>query len=177
MDDLERVNQFRNRLVAFVNFVGDHMSRGSPPSVHAQVHIGSEQTALVQDYGRIYATVRPYGIAQMTQFGGIVSPDVVRDAIGRLDHPSYQAIATMAVHHLDWIVGLMRADAEDRGGRRRPDDLYRLTSPVYWVACVGVFVRWLLGTNGGRLAAAAGAVFLAVISGAAQAVFTKLIGP
>jgi len=72
---------------------------------------------------------------------------------------------------------ISRADIEDRPGRRAPDDLYRLTSPVYWAASTGAFVRWVLGTNRGRLVAAGGAVILAIISGAAQAVFTKLMGP
>jgi hypothetical protein len=111
----------------------------------------------------------------VTQFGGIISQDVVRDSIGRLDHPSYPALARMAVQHLDWIIGLRRADVED-GGRRDPDDLYRLTSPVYWFGRLGAALRWFLGTNGGRLLAAGGAIALAIVSGAAQAVFTKIIG-
>jgi hypothetical protein len=176
MDELARVFAFHNRLVAFVNYVGKQMSHGGPPSAEARAHIGLEQAGLVQDYGRVYATVKPYGVASMTQFGGIVSQDVVRDAIGRLDHPSYPSLANMAVQHLNWIIGLMRADVENRPARRAPDNIYRLTSPVFWLGRFGAGFRWLLGTNGGRIAAAGGTVVLAIISGAAQAVFTKLIG-
>ncbi|MBA3875638.1 MAG: hypothetical protein C0498_01655 [Anaerolinea sp.] len=164
--DLERVVAFRNRLVEYANFVRDNVIRFVPTDDRAQQRIGTESALLAQEYGRLYKVIARYGIAQMTQFGGIASTDVVRDTIGSPGHPSYNAMAGMAIQHLDMAIGRMRADVED--GPTRPvsrDELYRLTSPLFWLGQLVVFLRWLIGTTRGRIAAALGVLIVAVISG------------
>ncbi len=178
-EDLARVVEFRNRLVAYANYVRENVGRLVPTPDHPQRHIGEESAWLAQEYGRVYGLIRPYGIAQMTQFGGIASTDVVRDTIGGPGHPEYRAIAGMAVQHLDTVIGRMRAEVEDRNGRPLDRDaLYRLTSPLYWFGRAAGFVRWLRGTSRGRKAAAISLVMVAIISGvvsgAAQAWFEKV---
>jgi hypothetical protein len=179
-EDVVRVADFRNRLVAFANYLDAHRpAYGEELKPAARQHVGTEQSALGQDYGRVYNVIKPYGIASMTQFGGIVSQDVVRDAIGRLDHPSYPTVAQMAIQHLDMIIGHLRAEVEDRPARiTSPDALYRYTSPVYWLGRLLALLRWLVMTNVGRITAIVGAVILAVIggvvSGAAQAWFERV---
>jgi hypothetical protein len=178
-EDVVRVVEFRNRLVTFVNYVGENAGTYEQPPQDVVRHIGQEQSWLAQEYGRVYRTVAPYGIAQMSRFGGIVSQDVVRDAIGRLDHPSYPALSQMAVQQLDTVIGHLRAEVEDRPDRpaRSTDDLYRLTSPLYWLGALVRLAARLLSTNRGKIAAALGAVALAIIgavaSGWAEAFFAS----
>jgi hypothetical protein len=179
-EDLIRVAEFRNRLVAFMNYLGENVRRYESTPQHVQSHIGDEQAWLAQEYGRVYKLVEPYGIAQMTQFRRIASTDVVRDAIGSPTHPEYGALAQMAVQHLDMVIGQMRAEVEDRSATRRlPDDLYRLTSPVYWLGRFIIFGRWLLGTTRGRIAGGISLLVVAIVSGivsgAAQAWFQQLM--
>jgi hypothetical protein len=171
-EDVVRVAEFRNRLVAFANYIDAHRpDYGEDLKPAARQHIGTEQSGLAQDYGRVYKVIQPYGIASMTQFGGIVSQDVVRDAIGRLDHPSHPALAQMAVQHLDVILGHLRAEVEDHPARTTsPDALYRWTSPVYWIARLLAVVRRLLSTNRGRIVAGVGVLLIAIISGIASGV-------
>jgi hypothetical protein len=194
-EDVIRVVEFRNRLVAFANYIDAHRpAYGEELKPAARQHIGTEQTGLGQDYGRVYNVIKPYGIASMTQYGGIVSQDVVRDAIGRLDHPSYPALAQMAIQHLDVIIGHLRAEVEDEPANGRTlateppdvrdwgftsDDVYRVTSLVYWLGKLVGLIGWLLSTTRGRIAAITGAVALAIIggvvSGAAQAWFEQFL--
>jgi hypothetical protein len=178
--DLNRVVEFRNRLVAFENYVAAERSSNAPQTPESKNHLAAEQSGLQQDYGSVWGLISRYGPAQMSQYGGIVSQDVVRDAIGRLDHPGYTALAAMAVSHLDWIVGVIRADVEGRGPRRTQDDLYRVTSPIYWIGQLGAFLRWLIGTNRGRIVAAISALVLAIVtglaSGAGKAIVDQLSG-
>lgn len=177
VQDLARVAEFRNRLVAFANYIDAHMpDYGEDLKPAARQHIGAEQSGLAQDYGRVYKVLAPYGIASMTQFGGIVSQDVVRDAIGRLDHPSYPTLAQMAVQHLDVILGHLRAEVEDGSVRTAsPDALYRYTSPVYWFGRLVALVRRLIGTTRGRIAAAIGAILIAIIVGIATGTAQALV--
>ena len=175
--DLQRVIAFRNRLVAFVDYVGENarLRRLAPQDVQGDT--SQEQAWLAQEYGRVYRVIQPYGIAQMTQFGGIASTDVVRDTIGSLGRPSYGAMAGMAIQHLDMVIGRMRADVEDQADTspRSSDALYRYTSLAYWLGRLLALVRWFFFTGRGRVVTVIGAVVLAIIggivSGAAQAWF------
>jgi hypothetical protein len=58
--------------------------------------------------------------------------------------------------------------------------LYRLTSPLYWLAQAATFIRWVMGTNRGRIAAAISALILAIVGGIgtgwAQAWFGRILG-
>ena len=178
--DVIRVAEFRNRLVVFVNYVGENVRRNESTPQDVQSRIGEEQAWLGQEYGSVYRVIVPYGIPQMQQFGAIVSSDAVRDAIGRLDQPSYPALAQMAIQHLDMVIGRMRADVEER--RLAPgssDTIYRLTSPVYWGGRLVAALRRLLSTNRGRITAVISVLVVAVIggivSGVAQAWFEALL--
>lgn len=64
----------------------------------------------------------------MRAYGMTVSQDVVRDAIQSPTHPGCGDLAKMAIGSLDMIIGQLSADV----GTRKVDDLYRLTSPLFW---------------------------------------------
>jgi hypothetical protein len=176
-DEVTRVIEFRERLVAYANYVTEHvhgLGYGGQVSARVRTHIGEEQSWLAQEYGAIHKTIARYGTAMMTQFGGIASQDAVRDAIGSPTHPSYADLARFAIGHLDTIIGRLRAEAASR--RVSMDDVYRATSPVFWIARLLAGVRRLLSTTRGRIVAAIGAVILVLIGAFAQAFFTKFLG-
>lgn len=178
-DDLERVTAFRERFVTYANFVTEKvhgLGYVEQPSKRDQAHIGQEQTWLRQEYGAIQRTISRFGTAKAMQFGMVMSYDVVRDTIGMPTHPSYGEMASLAVGHLDTIIGKLRAEVESQ----RPvsmDDVYRATSPVFWLAKIIDAIRRLLGTTRGRIVAAVSAGLLALIGAFAQAWFAKLLGP
>ena len=146
------------------------------PPDHVAEHIGKEQAWLAQEYGRVYRLLEPYGPAQMQQYGMVVSQDVIRDAIGNPTHPGYADVARFAVQQLDTVIGHLRAEVEERGPWT-PDDIYRVTSPVYWLGQLLVFVRWLVSTNRGRIVALIGIVIGGFASGAASALVERVVGP
>lgn len=167
--ELDRVVEFRNRLVAYANLVRENVIRFVPTPDHKQQRIGEESAWLAQEYGRVYKLILPYGIAQMTQFGRIASTDAVRDTIGSPGHPEYTAMAGMAIQHLDMVIGRMRAEVEDRAGKSvDPEALYRLTSPVYWLGRLAALIHWLVTTKGGRIVALVGTFVGIVVGGIAS---------
>lgn len=178
--DVERVRAFRDRLVRFLNVVLEN--RGRRPvglmDDQAVLRIAPEQTWLGQEYGRLYRVINRYGQAMMgSQVLGITSYDVIRDAINRLDAPLYDDLCQLAVQHLDTTIGRLEAEIQESSGRLSADDVYRLTSPVYWLGRLLVLAQWVVGTQRGRIVGAIGAVALVVIgsvvSGAAQAWFER----
>lgn len=157
---MERVVAYRERVVAFANFVSANYRRYEPSSDDVQRHLRDESAWLSQEYGRITPIIGRYGQAGMHQYGMIVSQDVVRDAIQSPDHPGYSDVAQMAIGHVDMIIGQLRAEVEESEteeqmsaeGSPPPasdpwDSFYRATSPLYWVVALG---RRLLGTAGGK---------------------------
>jgi hypothetical protein len=60
-------------------------------------------------------------------------------------------------------IGQMQREAQEREERRqvRPDILYRVTSPVFWLGRLWALIRWLVVTKGGRIA---GLVVAAVVT-------------
>lgn len=165
-DDVVRVSDFRNQLVAFANYVAENYNEYQPISSRIQAHIASQQAELLQEYGALSALLTPYGTAMMKQYNMIVSQDVVYDAIHSPGHPGYGDVVHLAVGHLDLIIGRMRAVAREPliPGVTR-ETLYRYTSPVYWAGRLVALARWLLTTNRGRITALIGIVVVAIISG------------
>jgi len=177
-EEIARVVEFRNRLVAFANYVDAHRpAYGEGFKAAARQHIGTERSALRMEYGQLYKTIVRYGgVFSMTQFGGVVSQDVIRDAIGQLDHPSHTAVMDAAVSHLEEVIGRLRAEADSRSGRLEIEDFYRLTSPVFWIGRLVLLGRWLFGTTRRALASAAAlAIIGAIASGTASAIVKWLL--
>jgi hypothetical protein len=172
IEEADRVAQFRDRLVAYANeIVGLDSEQPLLPTIRAR--LASEEAVLSQEYGAVGRLIARYGgIAAMHQYGMVVSQDVVRDAIQRPDHPGYSDVVRLAIGQLDVVIGAMRRDARPSG--ISADEIYRYTSPVYWGGRAVALAVWLVTTNRGRLAAIAGAVALAIISGAAQAWFQTI---
>jgi len=166
MEDVKRVEEFRGRLAAFA-------SKSAPQT--------EEETAwLAQAYGRLAHLFQPYGAVEMRRYGMVVSQDVIRDAIGSPSHPGYIDVAQMAIQHVDEVIGRLRAQVERHPSSR--ENLYRLTSPVYWAQRLAAVARWLMATTRGRIVALGAATGIAIIggvaSGVAQAWFTQLLnGP
>lgn len=182
-EDVVRVEEFRNRLVAFANYVNEHRPKDyldDGPSKRVQQKIGHDQTSLSQAYGSIQGIIAPFGTAMMHQYGMIVSQDVVRDAIQTPAHPGYGDVASMAIGHIDMIIGRLRAEVEDgRGGLVSAEALYRYTSIAFWVGRLGALIRWLVLTGWGRITAVLSVLVIAIVSGivsgAAQAWFEQLL--
>lgn len=183
MDDLKSVSEFRNRLVAYMNLV---VSAGTglysvarDPDEEARIR--SEQPWLAQEYGRLYKVINRWGGMMMASPAlGVTSRDVIQDAIHNIDSPfGYGDLARLSVQHLDTVIGRLRGEAEQEAEDRRlpPEAIYRLTSPVFWIQQLASGVRWVLATNGRRIAAIVGTLLLAVItafvSGWAQALFAQ----
>jgi hypothetical protein len=179
--DLERLKAFRNDLVGFVNLVSKHRTgfRAMPVDEEAWTEISSRQPRLAHQHGRVAAILRPYGQVGIHQYGMMVSRDVIWDAIHSPEHPGYSDVARTAVGHLDTVIGRLSAEVEEGAGVRSLDDLYRVTSPIYWLALIGRFIGWVASTHRGRIAGAIGAVILvvigAVVSGAAQSLVDRLL--
>jgi hypothetical protein len=175
--DIERVVEFRKKLATFVEYAPRDLFN---PHLGGRVVDKRDQEWLFQRYGLIHRAIAPYGPVQLRKSGVVVSQDVVSDAIGSPDHPAYADIALLALQHVDYALGRLVADVEETAAQARArsaENLYRLTSPVYWLGRSLGVVRWLAGTTRGRLATLIGAVFLAVIggivSGMAQAWFQQ----
>jgi hypothetical protein len=189
MNELSDVIAFRNRLVAFMNFVQEHVQRYAPIDPEAQHWITAEQPWLSQEYGRLSDVINRFGTMRMGSPAlGITSHDVVQDAIYDLTEIDYSTIARLTVQHLDMLIGKLRAKAERTNGEPErkpyvplptivPDQIYRVTSPLYWIGRLVALLRWLLGTAGGRIVTIVGAISLAIIggvaSGFAQAILQK----
>ena len=133
MSDLDEIAAFRNRLIAFAGYVGANYwgGPGSPEGVDPAVleHIGQERVALTQEYGRLRARITRAagGIMQMTLPAiGIVSQDVIADAINRWDWHNWSDTVQMAQQHLDMAIGRLQADHAESptpteyGGSRTP---------------------------------------------------------
>lgn len=195
MDDLQRLSEFRNRLVAYMSVVLDNTEAFRWGGVDASVaqRLGAEQPSLAQEYGRLYEVINQYGSMMMSSPAlGVTSHDVIQDAIHDVADYAYGDIARISRQHLDTVIGRMAADADreeraketaarknaEEDARRAeererkavsraadPDRLYRLTSPLYWTRRIASGVRWLLSTNAGRITAIVGAVVLAIIGG------------
>lgn len=199
-DDLAEVIEFRQRLVAHMNLVlqqRDSLRWGGVEPEVAQ-RIGAAQTWLAQEYGRLHDVINQFGSMMMSSPAlGVTSHDVIQDAIHDLRDLSYDDIARISVQHIDTVIGRLRgevareerqrrdetqrkADEEERRREERerkaqdraddPDRCYRLTSPVYWLRRLGTFLRWLIGTNRGRIVGAIGVIVVAIISGVVSGV-------
>jgi hypothetical protein len=182
-EDVARVVEFRDRLVAFISAVQSRGSGryGDPRDPIVEQQIRSEQSWLGIEYGRLYNIINRYGVAAAHAPSlGSVSPDVIADAIHSPDHHAYHHVARLTMQHLDTALGRLQADlSEERTGGVAPDRLYQLTSPLYWLGRLVAFLRWVGGTSRGRVTAAIGLVVVAVISGivsgVAQAWFERLL--
>jgi hypothetical protein len=182
-DDLQRTFEFRERLVAYMNRVlarGPALYSGGLDAATSR-EIAGEQGWLAQEYGRLYRVINRYGPTGMSSPAiGMISQDVVQDAIHDVGTLGYNDIARLSVQHLDTTIGRMRGELERRASARNPETIYRLTSPVYWLqVVVGALVR-LWGSTRGRVAAVAGALVVAVmtafVSGVAQALVQSWFG-
>lgn len=189
--DLARVNEFRNRLVAYMNIVlssGGNMRWDGLDEANTR-RLQAEQPWLAQEYGRLYNVINQWGSMQMGSPAlGVTSRDVVQDAIHDVADFSYGDIARITLQHLDTAIGRLSAEAEEAERERNlarerlqreaarkaderaakladPDRWYRLTSPLYWVGRLGALVRWVLGTWSGRIVGAIGVLIVAIISG------------
>jgi hypothetical protein len=175
MNDLQRVMLFRNRLIEHVNVVS-HVRSNANPTKRATAKVYEEQPGLAQEYGRLHRVINRYGISSLTNNFGVISRDVIQDAIHKPDHPYYEDVARGTQQHLDTTIG--RLEAEATGWQ--PDDIYRLTSPVFWLVQLALGMRGLLATLRGRVIATVGAILIAlvaaIVNGWAQAFFTKLMG-
>jgi hypothetical protein len=84
--------------------------------------IRSEQVALTQEYGRLRNIIKSHagGVAQMNiPAVGIVSRDVIVDAINRVGWHNWSDAADMARQHLDLAIGQMQARPQPRRPRVR----------------------------------------------------------
>jgi hypothetical protein len=182
--DIARVVEFRNRLVQFMEAVQRRRSTrySVPADPDAEGWLRSEQTWLGVEYGRLYNLINAYGAAAAFAPNlGRTSPDVIADAIHSTDHHAYHHLARLTMQHLDTALGRLQTDVSDaRTASGAPDRMYRLTSPLYWMARAATFVRWLIGTHRGRITAGIGALILAVVGGIAtgwaQAFFERILG-
>lgn len=175
-DDLQRAVEFRERLVAYMNRI---LARGSASyggglDAETRRAIAGEQNWLAQEYGRLFSIINRYGSMGMSSPAiGMISHDVVQDAIHDVGDLSYDDLARLSVQHIDTTIGRLQGELERRSSARDPHTIYRLTSPVYWLKVIGSGVVRLWGSTRGRIAAVAGALllaaFTAVISGVAQA--------
>jgi hypothetical protein len=171
--DLEFAVEFRQRLAEFVKSVPEYRQEDGTFYTFYRSTIASDQAWLFQRYGRIYKAIAPYGIVQFRESGAVISQDVVIDAIGSLDHPAYGDIAAMAIKQIDLAIGRLRADVDqaiEEARSRSADDLYRLTSPVFWLGRLASLLRWIVGTARGRIVAVLGALLIAIVSGIASGV-------
>lgn len=168
--DLRELVAFREALVAYINAVEGAHGSWSPG-------LSEEQARLTREYGRLYRViVARGGIAQMgAPAFGVMSRDVVADAIGRPDHFDYDTVARFATQHVDTVIGRIQDEVERRAD---PDRVYRLTSPLFWVSALARSMVQLLATTRGRILAAVGAIILVIIggvaSGWAQAFFSRV---
>ena len=181
--EVERVAEFRNRLVAYMNLVlsartGYHMM---PIDEDAREKIASAQPWLATEYGRLFKVINRWGgMSMSSRAAGITSYDVIQDAIHNIGDVYYDDIARYAVRHLDTVSGRLQADFEEEadGPHFELDHLYRFTSPVYWLGRLLVFGRWLLGTSRGRVAGVVSLLVVAtvsgIVSGVAQAWFQQV---
>lgn len=179
MDRLAEVTEFRNRLVEYANLVLENRPYGSMPLSDVDpdvlVRLQQERTSLTQTYGGLYTVINHWGVGKMsTPASGILSHDIVQDAIHSSNSTRYADIAGMATQHLDTVIGRLRGEAQERW---RPETLYRLTSVAFWMGRLLALIRWLVVTKGGRIVAIVAAVVLAIIggiaSGWAQSLFTR----
>lgn len=181
MDRSERVAEFRNRLVAYMNSVLAGAQADSwDPRARQDGRLGAERTWLAQEYGRLFATINRYGVMRMASpAAGITSHDVIQDAIHDVGDVYYDDVARIAVQQLDTVIGRLQADEEQARPAREAGAIYRLTSPVYWFAQLAAFVGWVWGSTRGRVIAAAGAVALAIltalVSGLAQGLAQSIL--
>lgn len=134
MSDLEEITTFRNQLAIFVSYVMTNYHNAGPggPQPAAIEHIQREQVVLTQEYGRLRQRIRKAagGTGQLnTPAFGIISQDVIVDAINRWDWHNWGDAVTGAQQHLDLAIGQLRAN----GPAFDPDRFWRLTSPIYWV--------------------------------------------
>jgi hypothetical protein len=169
-DEYAQVAEFRNRFVDYVNQVLQYNGRYSgPPDAKTQLHLQGEQAWLMRAFGRLNKPLHRYGTASMTNaMFGVVSQDVIRDAIAGGGGAWRGEMINMAVHHLDVVLGQLEADAVSpersptRTGRE-PAGSRRTT----WLSKFGVRIT----------AVGVGAVLLgivyAVVSGWASAFFTQ----
>ena len=178
MDELTRVVAFRNRLVSHMNLVQLNVSLYGPPMTEeVRAQIAAERPLLAQEYGRMMSVINRWVSMQMANpMLGVTSNDVIQDAIHDIGGSRYVDICRFALQHLDTVIGRIEADVE---GRRDPDAIYRVTSPVFWLQRLGALIRWLWGSTRRRLVTLAGVLILAIISGIvsgwAQALFTSAL--
>jgi uncharacterized small protein (DUF1192 family) len=132
--------------------------------LHCHENFRSSSCSIINRYG-------PMGMSSPAI--GMISHDVVQDAIHDVGDLSYDDLARLSVQHIDTTIGRLQGELERRSSARDPDTIYRLTSPVYWLKVIGSGVVRLWGSTRGRIAAVVGALllatFTAVLSGVAQA--------
>jgi hypothetical protein len=132
--------------------------------------IGQERTWLAQEYGRLFGIINRWGGMMMGSPAlGTTSRDVVQDAIHDIGTIFYNDLARLSVQHLDTVIGRLTGRAERYAEPAvKSEDLYRWTSPVFWVQRLAAGVGWLLATGWRRALTGLGAVALVVIGGIAS---------
>lgn len=189
--DLEAVEQFRDRLITYMNLVlqgGAGFGYFGPDEQTAR-QLGERRPWLAREYGRLFNVINRWGGMSMgSKALGITVVDVVADAINNPGAISYHDIARLAEQHLDTVIGRLAGEAEEaeRNARRAreqreaeaarkaeeraakladPDRWYRVTSPVYWLQRLVALVRWVFGTWRGRIIGGIGVLVVAIVSG------------
>jgi hypothetical protein len=174
--ELTDVIEFPNRLVGLMNLMAEYpggrglITEYNPPPADVARAIAQERTWLAQAYGRLQPTINRWGTTQMTHpMVGVVSQDVIIDAIHDEGGFRHSDLAKYAVMHLDTTIGRLQAA---RGlGTRDPHAIYRLTSPVYWAQVLLRLLGWFWGTTRGRVIAL---IVTAIVAGIAQGWGTAL---
>lgn len=125
---IEAVVTFRDE---FVKFTSDAMSSYRPGGLRSYIDrsaipdFRSRQDALNERYGELYALINASGTTQMTMPAiGVISHDVVQDAINDLDDSNYTELVEGARQHLSRSIGALRRSlAEDKHNlEEKPSD-------------------------------------------------------
>jgi hypothetical protein len=181
---LQEVAEFRDRLIAYMNLVQQHVGtyRFEPVPDNVETKLATEQSWLGMAYGKLFKVINRWGGMQMTMPAiGITSHDVIADAINDIADASYSDLARFSVQHLNTTIGRLAAEIEDEENETAVDGsaIYQFTSPVFWIVQLLRLIRWLVLTSRGRIVGAVGAIVLVVIgglvSGWAEAFFARML--
>lgn len=123
LDAIRAVADFRDDFVAFTDDViasyrrsgfQSYVDRSAIPDLHAR------QDHLNERYGELYDVVNAKGPTIMTVPAlGVVSHDVIQDAINDFDDSNYTTMVTGARQHLSRSIGMLRGSTIQPARRRQ----------------------------------------------------------
>lgn len=115
---IEAVAAFRDEFVKFTSDAISSYRRGGLRSYidrSAIPDFRGRQDALNERYGELYALINANGTTQMTMPAlGVISHDVIQDAINDLDDSNYTELVEGARQHLSRSIGALRRALSER---------------------------------------------------------------